>query len=142
MLMANSGNYSIYPHTKVHNSWGSRTEKKLSVPVIKLSKGSGIHPQTSSLKLRTGSSDIPIVRKHSLQRFLQNHRDRVIWMDFEQSIFLNPTVINARDNHSRMSYPVFILNCPISTKFCTNPSVLHVHSSGNPVQIVLQFYGA
>jgi len=87
MLMANSGNYSIYPHTKVHNSWGSQTEKKLSVPVIKLSKGSGIHPQTSSLKLRTGSSDIPIARKHSLQRFLQNRRDRVIWMDFEQSIF-------------------------------------------------------
>nr|ADE76943.1 unknown [Picea sitchensis] len=77
MLMASSGNYSSYPHTKVHNGWGSQTEQKLSVPVIKLSNGSGIHPQTSSPKLRTGSSDIPIARKHSLQRFLQNRRDRV-----------------------------------------------------------------
>jgi len=77
MLMASSGNYSSYPHTKVHNGWVSQTEQKISVPVIKLSKGSGMEPQPSSTQLRTGSSDIPIARKHSLQRFLEKRRHRV-----------------------------------------------------------------
>nr|ABK23754.1 unknown [Picea sitchensis] len=54
MLMASSGNYSSYPHTKVQNGWVSQTEQKRSVPVIKLSKGSRIEPQPSSTQLRTG----------------------------------------------------------------------------------------
>jgi hypothetical protein len=59
MLMASSGNYSSYPHTKVQNGWVSQTEQNagyisISVPVIKLLKGSGIEPQPSSTQLRTG----------------------------------------------------------------------------------------
>nr|ABK25156.1 unknown [Picea sitchensis] len=63
MLIASSENYSGYPHTKVQNSTcRSQTELKTSLPVMKFS----------------GESDLPIGRKHSLQRFLKNRKERVI----------------------------------------------------------------
>jgi len=63
MLIASSENYSGYPHTKVQNSTcTSQTELKTSLPVMKFS----------------GESDLPIGRKHSLQRFLKKRKERVI----------------------------------------------------------------
>lgn len=74
MLIASSGNYSGYPKTEVQNGSGLPTEQKKSVPaVVKLSKGSGFHPQPAS-KVNT---DLPIARKHSLQRFLEKRKDRM-----------------------------------------------------------------
>lgn len=74
MLMASSANCSSYPQIKVQNGCGPQTEQKISVPVMKLSEGSGIHAQPASDKV---NKDIPIARKHSLRRFLEKRKDRV-----------------------------------------------------------------
>jgi len=73
MLIASSGNYSSYAHTKVQNGCGSQTEQKIAFPGMKLSEGSEIQPQPATRKVNT---DLPIARKHSLQRFLEKRRDR------------------------------------------------------------------
>jgi len=76
MLIASSENYSGYPHTKVQNSTcTSQTELKTSLPVMKFSGESGIHHQPASCKVHI---DLPIGRKHSLQRFLKKRKERVI----------------------------------------------------------------
>lgn len=74
MLIASSGNNSSYPHNKVQNSCGSLTEQKISFPLPKLPEGSESHPQPSIRKVNT---DLPIARKHSLQRFLEKRKDRM-----------------------------------------------------------------
>eukprot|EP00253_Pinus_taeda_P026635 PITA_26635 len=72
MLIASSGNYSGYPLS--NGSYGSPTELKTSVPVTKLSDGTGILHQPTSSKVLT---DLPITRKHSLQRFLEKRKERI-----------------------------------------------------------------
>jgi len=76
MLIASSENSSGYPHTKVQNSTcTSQTELKTFLPVMKFSGESGIHHQPASCKVHI---DLPIGRKHSLQRFLKKRKERVI----------------------------------------------------------------
>jgi len=50
-----------------------KTEQKIAFPGMKLSEGSEIQPQPATRKVNT---DLPIARKHSLQRFLEKRRDR------------------------------------------------------------------
>ena len=58
MLIASSGNYSPYQKTEVQNGYGSQTEQKKIVPaVMKLSKGSGFHPQPAINKVNTGTTE-------------------------------------------------------------------------------------
>jgi len=74
MLIASRGNSSSYPHTKAQNgSRGSHTELKTCLPVMKLSDGAGIYHQPARCKVHI---DLPIARKHSLQRFLEKRKDR------------------------------------------------------------------
>jgi len=76
MLIASRGNSSSYPHTKAQNgSRGSHTELKTCLPVMKLSDGAGIYHQPARCKVHI---DLPIARKHSLQRFLEKRKDRLI----------------------------------------------------------------
>lgn len=71
MLIASSG----YPqYTKVQNGCGSQTELKTSLPLMKLWQETGIHHQPTSGNMCT---DLPITRKHSLQRFLEKRKDRL-----------------------------------------------------------------
>lgn len=74
MLIASSGNNSSYPHSKLQNGCGSLTEQKISFPLTKSPEGSESHPQPSIRKVNT---DLPIARKHSLQRFLEKRKDRM-----------------------------------------------------------------
>eukprot|EP00253_Pinus_taeda_P024489 PITA_24489 len=72
MLIASSGNYSSYPLS--NGSCVSPTELKPSVPVTKLSDGAGVQHQPTSFNVNI---DLPITRKHSLQRFLEKRKERI-----------------------------------------------------------------
>lgn len=74
MLIASSGNNSSYPHSKLQNGCGSLTEQKIAFPLTKSPEGSESHAQPSIRKVNT---DLPIARKHSLQRFLEKRKDRM-----------------------------------------------------------------
>lgn len=56
MLIASSGNYSSYPHTKVQNGCGSQiTELNTFLPLTQFSEGSVIH-QPTICKVYTGTT--------------------------------------------------------------------------------------
>jgi len=107
MLNASGGNYSNY----------SYTELKIRFPVMKLSEGSGINRhQSASRKVLT---DLPITRKHSLQRFLKNRKDRL------NAKAKSPYTKSETDNtkpqqHPSSSSPISPTNSP-STYFHSSP---------------------
>lgn len=74
MLIASSGNHSSYLHTKVQNDCEPQTEQKTCLPVLKLSEGLEIHREHVS---RNQHTDVPQMRRHSLQRFLEKRKERI-----------------------------------------------------------------
>lgn len=109
MLIASSGNYSGSQKTEVQNRSGSQTEQKKSVQaVMKLSKGSGFQPQPAISKVNT---DLPIARKHSLQRFLEKRKDRM--NANAQSPYTTAKADNIKPQQDPLPPPIWLQsNCP------------------------------
>lgn len=97
MLIASSGSYSSYPDTGVQNGpCGSQTEQKTALPVVKLSDRTAIHHQPANCKVHI---DLPITRKHSLQRFLEKRKERV------SAIAKSPYTAAEKDNTNPQQRP-------------------------------------
>eukprot|EP00253_Pinus_taeda_P029201 PITA_29201 len=112
LLIASSGSYSSYPRTRVQNGpCATQTEQKTSLPVVRLSDETGIHNQPASCKVNI---DLPITRKHSLQRFLEKRKERL------NAIAKSPYTAAEKDNTNPQQRPS--LSPPFLGPHWTSPS--------------------